>query len=122
MTVEEIVILLVEDDEDDAMLARVRLGRAGVRVPVRHVVRAEEALEEVAAHPEKQWVVLTDLALPGTDGFEVVRRLAGTHPVYVLTSSLRQRDRDLALSSGARGFFSKPLTARDLAAIREIHA
>jgi DNA-binding NarL/FixJ family response regulator len=53
-------------------------------------------------------IVLLDVALPDTNGFEVAKRLAGGPSKVVLTSSREQRDLGSRVrSSGALGFVPK---------------
>jgi DNA-binding NarL/FixJ family response regulator len=53
-------------------------------------------------------LVLLDVALPDTNGFEVAERLAGGPSKVILTSSREQRDLGRRVrSSGALGFVAK---------------
>lgn len=110
-------ILLVEDNPDDLALARIELERLG-----HEVVGAEDAGQALrlmtAARPD---LVVTDIHLPGMDGFELTRavqRLAAPRwqPVLFLTG---QRDEALevkALATGADGYIVKPASAEIIGA------
>jgi DNA-binding NarL/FixJ family response regulator len=70
---------------------------------------AAEALA-AASRDEKLDLILLDLALPGTDGFEVLRELRERHPAIpvVVLSASEQADTVIrALDAGAMGFIPK---------------
>ena len=95
--------------------------QALVRTGFRMVVAAQPDMEAVgeaadgaealeAAAQLRPDVVLLDVRLPDTDGFEIAARLAlsGDSPTVVLTSSRDAADfGDLVARSGARGFIPK---------------
>lgn len=110
-------VLLVEDNDNDAELARLAFARCGV--PLELVV-AEDGVAafeylfdrgEAAAPPD---LVLLDLKLPGVDGFEVLRRIRADErlravAVVVCTSSAEESDIDRCLRSGANSYLRKPV-------------
>src|SRR5690242_11058819 len=116
------VILLVEDRDDDVVLAEQALKRACVTNPVRIVKDGNEAIAYLSGqgryssrtdHPLPA-LILLDLKLPGTDGFEVLKWIreqpeTRTIPVVVLTSSEQMRDVNRAYALGANSFLVKPL-------------
>jgi two-component system, response regulator len=60
-------------------------------------------------------LILLDLKLPGTDGFEILRQLKGTPalrrtPVVILTSSREDEDRAMAYDLGANSYLVKPVS------------
>ena len=61
-------------------------------------------------------VVLTDLEMPGLDGFDVLRRAAGVAPVIVVTMHSSPDHRATAVSLGAAGFLPKSTPLAELAA------
>jgi two-component system response regulator len=108
-------VLLVEDNEDDVLLARRALGRVAVPHRLRVVRDGEEAravlLDEGVELPS---VVLLDLNLPKLDGKTVLREIRGNPrtarvPVVVLTSSRLERDVIDAYSLGANSYYQKPV-------------
>jgi DNA-binding response OmpR family regulator len=72
------VILLVEDDDLVRELLVGFLETAGYAVL--EAASAEHALLAVAARPAALDLVITDMALPGLDGAELVRQLASARP------------------------------------------
>lgn len=79
-------LLIVDDHDGFRRFARTLLAGDGFDV-AGVAADGESALEAVSAlHPD---VVLLDVQLPGIDGFEVARRLAGKPdaPRVILTSS-----------------------------------
>jgi DNA-binding NarL/FixJ family response regulator len=111
-------VLIVDDHPPFRELARTLLQRAGFTV----VGDAGDGAAAVdASRRLRPDVVLVDVQLPDTDGFEVARTLADQDqpPVVVLTSS---RDstayRRRLASSSARGFIAKAdLTGAALSAL-----
>jgi two-component system response regulator EvgA len=75
---------------------------------------------EIAEQLEPE-LVLLDVALPDTNGFEVAERLSGGPSKVILTSSREQRDLGRRVrSSGALGFVPKDrLTGQALADLLE---
>lgn len=127
---EHAVILLAEDLENDVVLIRHALDRAGVKNPF-HVARdGEECLaylygEGKYANRDEYPLpdlLLLDLKMPKVDGFEVlreVRRNKAFAPlrIIVLTSSEQVYDVDKAYDLGANSFLVKPLEFENLTAL-----
>ncbi len=115
-------ILLVEDDENDVVLMRRAFLKASLTNPVQIVRSGEEAIrylrgEEPYSDRSKYALpvlLLLDLKLPGTTGFEVlswVRSQARFRylPVVVLTASDAERDMQRVAEMGANSYLVKPL-------------
>jgi two-component system cell cycle response regulator DivK len=108
------LVLIVDDDERNAKLARDVLERAGMRVLC--AATAADAVALALAHlPD---VVLMDLRLPDVDGTEAARRLSADArtagiPVVALTA-LRQDDAGWFRDAGFTGYLEKPI---DVAAL-----
>ena len=111
--------LVVDDHEGFRAFARLILESAGFSV-TEAATGAEAASAAAATSPQ---LVLLDIQLPDTDGFEVDRRLTakgGPHgqpgPVIVLTSTREASDYGSRIAaSPAAGFLPKDqLTARAL--------
>jgi CheY-like chemotaxis protein len=100
-------VLLVEDA--DAVRRAVALGLRSCGFEVTAVRGGEDALAVYAAvQPE---VIVTDLSMPGMDGFELVAtlRVRGVDvPVVVITARDSERDRAAAVAAGADAFLLKP--------------
>jgi two-component system, OmpR family, response regulator len=108
-------VLVVEDDVKMARLVRRGLVEEGVVVDV--AATGDEGLWRAAA-TEYDAIVL-DVMLPGTDGFEVCRRLrAGGHwaPVLMLTARGDVADRVSGLDAGADDYLTKPFSFAELLA------
>jgi DNA-binding response OmpR family regulator len=112
MSVVAETILVVEDDANIGALVRTYLERAGYRAL--WVRSGEEALTELGRHPVR--LVVLDIGLPGIDGFEVCRRIAGQVPVIMLTARDEEPDRVAGLEVGADDYVAKPFSPRELAA------
>ena len=110
-------ILLVEDNEDDRVLAMHAIRSSGVPCEVDIARDGEEALALLHLRTPGQPVpalVLLDLNLPKLDGLEVLRRLrSDLHtrhvPVVALTSSRESQDVLRAYQLGANGYVRKPI-------------
>jgi len=114
------VRVLVVDDEADGreLIARILEGR-GAKPQV--ASSAEEALDVLAR--EQFDVLLSDIGMPGTDGFELIRRArllyAGRPsplPAIAITAYARTEDRQRSLLAGFHMHLSKPIEARELIA------
>jgi signal transduction histidine kinase/ActR/RegA family two-component response regulator len=120
-------VLLVEDDPDTRDAMDYVLRQHGAEVTA--VGSAPLALEVLASADRGQWphVVLSDLGLPGMDGFELLRRIralerargAGAVPAAMLSAYARTDDRARALSAGFAAHLSKPVEPEQLVAVIE---
>ncbi|MDQ6748619.1 MAG: response regulator transcription factor [Candidatus Dormibacteraeota bacterium] len=108
-------IVVVDDDKRLTDMLRRLLARAGWSV-----VAANSGLQGLVAlaEPEAALVIL-DVAMPGMDGFEVLRRLrAAGHdlPVLMLTARDAVEDRVTGLETGADDYLIKPFAPEELIA------
>jgi CheY-like chemotaxis protein len=112
-------ILAVDDEEDSLTLLREILEAAGAHVTtVASSQQALDAVEKIAPS-----VVIADIGLPGTDGFELIRRIRQWPkrsirevPAAALTAYARSEDRQRALLSGFQMHLAKPIDPGDLVA------
>ncbi len=110
-------VLLVEDDPNDADLAKRVLARATTSgYSVLHVSDGSEASELVNSEDRQSIprLVLLDLKLPKFDGFTVLERLRArpewsTVPVVVLSSSSIDEDISRSYGLGANAYVVKPI-------------
>lgn len=118
----EPVILLVEDNDDDAELTMMAFREAAIANPIVRIDDGVDALDYLFArgrHAERDpddlpAIVLLDLKLPRLDGLEVLAALRENErtkrlPVVVLTSSTEDRDRMLAYERYANSYIKKPV-------------
>jgi two-component system, response regulator len=119
---QQVEILLVEDDPNDAELT---LRALQARNLANQVFVARDGAEALAfffgdgPHPWREIgitpkVILLDLKLPKVDGLEVLRRLKADErtralPVVVLTSSREEPDIAEAYRRGANSYIVKPV-------------
>ena len=135
-------LLLVEDDAAVAEVVAFHLRGAGYSVE--HAADGHQALRRLAS---QRWdLVLLDVMLPGTDGFEICRRLRaqeaqaraqsqvrvsgqavplGPVPIIFLSARTTEAERVLGLELGADDYLAKPfsmleLTARVRALLRRV--
>ena len=108
-------VLLVEDNPDEATLARAAFSAARVDVPLVIVEDGETALAKLRELVEPS-VVILDLKLPGIDGVEVLAQIRARNqfvPVVVMTSSEEPRDIAAAYRAGANSYLAKPVDFDD---------
>jgi PAS domain S-box-containing protein len=108
-------ILLVEDQADTLTMFRDALESAGAQV--RAMATGAEAVREM-----EQWrpdLVVTDLGLPGMDGYELlktIREMAAHRnvPAVAVSAYARPDDRSRALEAGFQAHLAKPIDPRTL--------
>lgn len=107
-------VLVIDDDQTIVDLLNTYLTREGFQVDVARDGAAGLAKAR-QVHPD---VVVLDIMLPGLDGLEVLRRLRGESPAYVvmLTAKAEETDKVVGLSVGADDYVTKPFSPRELAA------
>jgi CheY-like chemotaxis protein len=118
MSLDDGVVLIVEDEADDRDLLARAFKRAGIDVPLRFAKDGDEAvdyLEGVVADASRAspFIILLDLKLPRRSGFEVlewVKQSARLRriPVIILTSSRENVDLERAYDLGANSYLVKP--------------
>jgi len=114
MMPEEVEILLVEDNPNDAELTLRALKQRKLANQVHLCRDGAEAMEFFDAAGPVPKVVLLDLKLPKMDGLEVLRRLKADQrtkaiPVVILTSSREEPDIERAYELGANSYIVKPV-------------
>jgi CheY-like chemotaxis protein/anti-sigma regulatory factor (Ser/Thr protein kinase) len=103
-------ILLVDDEADTLTMFRDALEAAGAHV--RALATGAEAVSEM-----EQWrpdLVVTDLGLPGMDGYELlkaIREMAAHRnvPAVAVSAYARPEDRSRALAAGFQVHLAKPI-------------
>ncbi len=115
-------VLVVEDDPDGQELLARMLFRANISVELTST--AEDALQIISL--QEHAIAVIDLALPGMDGFALLKEIRGNPATQALhciaitafhTPSLRQR----VIEEGFDSYFAKPIDDRRfLASIQDI--
>jgi CheY-like chemotaxis protein len=111
------LILLVEDDDSEAMLMQVALRKNGVAVEVTRAQDGAEALDILFSADENTLpsVVFLDLNLPKVNGLEVLERIRSQErmrilPVVILSGSALESDIRSAYLLGANSYVRKPVS------------
>jgi PAS domain S-box-containing protein len=108
-------VLIVDDEALGRKLAALRLRDAGFEVETAE--SGEDALQKAAASPPDG--ILSDVLMPGIDGFELCRavrahpRLAGVPIVLLSSAFIEEPDSRLATEMGASALFSRTPDMRD---------
>jgi len=119
-------ILVAEDNEINALLARALLVKLGHRPTMAESgAAAIESWLAARAGGADYDCVLMDLHMPGMDGLEATRRIRALEaehndmrtPIVALTANVSVEDRDACLAAGMDGFLVKPLDRERLAAV-----
>ena len=112
-----VTVLVVDDEADARELVATVLRRNGAEVTT--AANAARALTLFAENPPM--VLVSDIGMPETDGYELIRRvrtLGGTVgaelPAIALTAYAREEDRRLALEAGFQTHVAKPVEPAEL--------
>jgi CheY-like chemotaxis protein len=117
-------ILVAEDNEINALLARALLTKLGHRPTIAgNGAEAVDAWRRAQAAGEPYDIVLMDVHMPVMDGLEATRRIRALEqgcqqaatPIIALTANVSTEDRDACLSAGMNGLVTKPLDRDRLA-------
>jgi len=113
---ENVDILLVEDNMDDAGLTIRALKKHHLANNILHLQDGEEALHflfvDSPHHPPK--LILLDVKMPKVDGIQVLRQIKSdvnlrVIPVVMLTSSKEERDVIESYKLGVNAYIVKPV-------------
>ena len=113
-------ILIVDDEPDTRDMLKAGLSRCGAEV-----VTAASAGEAFAAlEADLPSLIISDIGMPGEDGYEMIRRLRGMPgkaggkiPAIALTAYARVEDRMNALRAGYQMHVPKPVDLAELVAV-----
>ncbi|MEO1662739.1 MAG: PAS domain S-box protein [Pseudomonadota bacterium] len=106
-------VLIAEDSETNAMVAKKMLDRLGL--DYEHVLDGAAAID--AALTDEFDVVLMDVSMPNVDGLEatrILRQRGFTTPIIAMTAHALKGDRDHALKVGMSGYVTKPVRPKAL--------
>lgn len=122
MIEQDVEILLVEDNPNDAELTMRALKKQNLANSLHWVKDGAEALDFIFTKgiysnrdsENKPKVILLDLKLPKVDGLEVLKKLKEDErtrviPVVVLTSSREEEDMVKSYSYGVNSYIVKPV-------------
>jgi CheY-like chemotaxis protein len=107
-------VLVVEDDPDTLDTLLMLLEAHGANAC--GVLGGAEALQKLASfRPD---LVLSDIAMPGEDGFALIAKIrkrppseGGRVPVLAISAHVYPEDHQRAFAAGFQGFLNKPVTA-----------
>lgn len=115
-------VLLVDDDQDTLELLGAALMQRSANVTA--VSSAAAALEAIKmARPD---VVISDIAMPGEDGYQLIQnvrnlKLVPELPAIAITAYAKEEDRQRALAAGYHRYLSKPVELREfISAVAEL--
>ena len=119
-----LTILVVDDEPDAREVVTAVLEHYGADVlPVNSAAEALDLLRKVKP-PERPDVIVSDIAMPGEDGYALIRQVralpathGGTIPAVALTAFGRSGDRVRALTAGFQMHVPKPVEAAELALV-----
>jgi CheY-like chemotaxis protein len=108
-----LTIVLVEDHDDARRYLGIFLDHFGANVVLaRNAFEGLEAIKNI--HPN---LVLSDINMPGMDGFELLREIralgpeaGGSVPVIAMTALVTHADRARILNAGFQAYLPKPFT------------
>jgi two-component system, response regulator len=114
MKEQELDILLVEDNPNDAELTQRALRKTDIGARLLIARDGAEAIDQVLTQGVRPRVIFLDLKLPKIDGLEVLRRIRADErtrgiPVVVLTSSQEERDITESYKLGVNSYVVKPV-------------
>ncbi len=108
-------VLLVDDEESWLRLMEVELRVYADAFSVMTARSGNEALGILEKNPVA--VVVSDLRMPGMDGFELLSRILANYPdipVFIVTAHDKPKTREVVFKSGASGYLKKPFPSEEL--------
>lgn len=114
MTMNDIEVLIVEDEEKIAQILIDYLARDGFKATALH--EGTDAVEIIKERAPR--FVILDLMLPGKDGVSICREVRefSDVPILMLTARVDEIDRLIGLEMGADDYVCKPFLPREVVA------
>ncbi|MCD6064629.1 MAG: response regulator [Flavipsychrobacter sp.] len=116
----ELHIFIADDDSDDRDFAIEALKDTGHEIKFScftngHFLTHYFLRDFIPLLPD---AIVLDLNMPLKDGYQSLKELRSLHvaktiPIFVLTSSTMDKDREICNNLGCTGFFSKPLRSAE---------
>lgn len=109
-------IMILEDEEPIRNMLAINLRKC--EFIIYEAATGEEALS-VAANNQDIDIAILDIMVPGIDGMEVCKRIRKRYPfigIIMLTAKAQQKDKVIALESGADDYVIKPFGIDELMA------
>lgn len=108
------VLLLIEDNEGDAILAKEAVSFNKSDIDLIHVYDGDEAFEKLYEQDLIPDLILLDLNLPGINGIEILQILKKDEktekiPVIIFSMSKNENDISKCLELKADSFITKPI-------------
>lgn len=106
-------ILIVDDSEENKILLRVYLAKAGMEVQsaVNGAMGVEKAMQEDFD------LILMDIQMPIMDGYTATENLRASgydKPIIALTANAMKEDRQRSIESGCNDYLTKPIDSSRL--------
>ncbi len=107
-------ILIIEDDEDIAMVEQVYLENSGYQVTIR---KDGNGIQDFLRDNHFD-LLLLDLMLPGKDGYQICQEIRDifSMPILMVTAKSESFDKIRGLNQGADDYISKPFDPAELVA------
>lgn len=117
----KLTVLMVDDDEGQALLVKKNLRRTELDAEFSYVDRGQRALDFLFRKNEfenreksEHTVILLDINMPGMDGFEVLRQIrmsekTSNTPVVMLTTTDEEQEIERSYSLGCNAYITKPV-------------
>jgi CheY-like chemotaxis protein len=107
-------VLIVDDDQDTLELLSAALTQRSARVTA--VSSTAAAIDSIRSfRPD---VLISDIAMPGEDGHELMRKVLALNvvpriPAIAITAYAKEEDKERALAAGYQRYLSKPVELGD---------
>jgi len=111
-------ILFVDDEKEIAIIVKKIFKTFGYRVVT--AGSGQEALEHFTKDPDFFHLLITDMAMPGMTGEQLIKKVISIRPdlpVILCTGHSDTFDKQRALDAGIREYITKPYSLKDLSAM-----
>lgn len=116
-----VFIIYADDDPDDHLILSEAIKSTSLQCELKSVYNGEELiqyLEENAVITQPTFVVV-DINMPKVDGFSAIKHIKtklkmDSLPIYTLSTSSSDLDKQKASALGVSGFYTKPDRTSDL--------
>jgi CheY-like chemotaxis protein len=107
-------ILIIEDDSNDADVMATAIRELGIKNEVKIFYSAQEALEYLTNTTDKPFVILSDIRMPGLDGYSFLKSIKENDylrkkaiPFLFFTGIVSSQIVDSAYELGIQGYYKK---------------